>query len=47
MTHRFDAPICDVTDQRMEPVKKLFSNLKDAFACFGPAVLMHRHKRGG
>lgn len=33
-----------VTDQRMEPVKKLFSSLKYAFAYFGPAVLMHRRK---
>jgi len=31
-----------VTDQRMGPLKKLFSNMKDAFAYFGPAALMHR-----
>ena len=31
-----------VTDQRMGPVKKLFSNMKDAFAYFGPAALMRR-----
>ncbi len=31
-----------VTDQRMGPVKKLFSNLKDAFAYFGPVALIHR-----
>jgi len=31
-----------VTDQQMEPVKKRFTNVKDAFACFGPSVLMHR-----
>lgn len=33
-----------VTDQRMRPLKKLFSNMKDAFAYFGPAALMHRPK---
>ena len=33
-----------VTDQRMGPLKKLFSNVKDAFAYFGPAALMHRPK---
>lgn len=33
-----------VTDQRMGPLKKLFSNMKDAFAYFGPAALMHRPK---
>jgi hypothetical protein len=33
-----------VTDQRMAPIKKLFSNMKDAFAYFGPAALMHRPK---
>ncbi|MGQ0555383.1 MAG: HalD/BesD family halogenase [Nitrospiraceae bacterium] len=33
-----------VTDQRMGPLKKLFSNMKDAFAYFGPATLMHRPK---
>jgi hypothetical protein len=31
-----------VTDQRMGPLKKLFSNMKDAFAYFGPAALMRR-----
>jgi alkylated DNA repair dioxygenase AlkB len=38
-----------VTDQRMGPVKQLFSNMKDAFAYFGPAVFLRRrpaHKRG-
>lgn len=34
-----------VTDQRMGPVKKLFSNMKDAFAYFGPAALMRRSLR--
>ncbi|MBH0203818.1 MAG: 2OG-Fe(II) oxygenase [Nitrospira sp.] len=33
-----------VTDQRMGPLKKLFSNMKDAFAYFGPAALMYRPK---
>lgn len=33
-----------VTDQWMGPLKKLFSNMKDAFAYFGPAALMHRPK---
>jgi hypothetical protein len=33
-----------VTDQRMGPVKKLFSNMKDAFADFGLAALMRRSK---
>lgn len=33
-----------VTDQRMGPVKKLFSNMKDAVAYFGPAALMRRPK---
>ncbi|MBX3326559.1 MAG: 2OG-Fe(II) oxygenase [Nitrospira sp.] len=33
-----------VTDQRMGPVKKLFSNMKDAFAYFGPAALLRRPK---
>lgn len=33
-----------VTDQRMGPLKKMFSNMKDAFAYFGPAALMHRSK---
>lgn len=33
-----------VTDQRMGPLKKLFSNMKDAFAYFGPAALMRRSK---
>lgn len=31
-----------VTDQRMGPVKRLFSNMKDAFAYFGPAALIRR-----
>ncbi|NOU09969.1 MAG: hypothetical protein HOO98_08125, partial [Nitrospira sp.] len=31
-------------DQRMGPLKKLFSNMKDAFAYFGPAALMQRPK---
>ncbi len=29
-----------VTDQAMGPVNRLFSNMKDAFAYFGPAVFM-------
>ncbi len=29
-----------VTNQEMGPFKRMFSNLKDAFAYFGPAVLM-------
>ncbi|MCP9453243.1 MAG: 2OG-Fe(II) oxygenase [Nitrospira sp.] len=29
-----------VTDRRMGPLNKLFSNMKDAFAYFGPAVFM-------
>lgn len=33
-----------VTDQRMGPMKKMFSNMKDAFAYFSPAALMHRSK---
>jgi hypothetical protein len=33
-----------VTDQRMGPLNKLFSNMKDALAYFGPAALMHRPK---
>jgi hypothetical protein len=33
-----------VTDQRMGPLKKLFSNMKDAFAYFGPAALMRWQK---
>lgn len=32
-----------VTDQRMGPVKQLFSNMKDAFAYFGPAVFLQRN----
>jgi hypothetical protein len=36
-----------VTDQRMGPLKKMFSNMKDAFAYFGPAALMHRPKAEG
>ena len=35
-----------VTDQRMGPLKKMFSNMKDAFAYFGPAALMHRPRQG-
>ena len=38
-----------VTDQRMGPLKHLFSNLKDAFAYFGPVVFLRRRqvrKRG-
>ena len=31
-----------VTNQTMGPAKRLFSNLKDAFAYFGPAVLARR-----
>lgn len=31
-----------VTNQAMGPAKRLFSNLKDAFAYFGPAVLARR-----
>ncbi len=31
-----------VTNQEMGPFKRMFSNLKDAFAYFGPAVLMRR-----
>ncbi len=34
-----------VTDQRMGPVKQLFSNMKDAFAYFGPAVFLRRKPR--
>lgn len=30
-----------VTDQAMGPVNRLFSNMKDAFAYFGPAVFMN------
>ena len=33
-----------VTDRRMGPLNKLFSNMKDAFAYFGPAVFMPRAK---
>ncbi len=33
-----------VTDQQMGPVKKLFSNMKDAFAYFGPAALIRTPK---
>lgn len=33
-----------VTDQAMGPFHRAFSNLKDAFAYFGPAALMHRPK---
>ena len=31
-----------VTNREMGPVKRLFSNLKDAFAYFGPAALLRR-----
>lgn len=31
-----------VTDQEMGPFHRAFSNLKDAFAYFGPAALIHR-----
>lgn len=31
-----------VTNQKMGPFKRAFSNLKDAFAYFGPAVLVRR-----
>jgi len=31
-----------VTDQAMGPFHRAFSNLKDAFAYFGPAALIHR-----
>lgn len=34
-----------VTGQRMGPLKKVFSNTKDAFAYFGPAALMPDQKR--
>ncbi|MDX2251343.1 MAG: 2OG-Fe(II) oxygenase [Nitrospira sp.] len=33
-----------VTDQAMGPFHRAFSSLKDAFAYFGPAALMHRPK---
>lgn len=33
-----------VTDQRMGPLNQLFSNLKDAFAYFGPAVFVARSR---
>lgn len=33
-----------VTDQEMGPFHRAISNLKDAFAYFGPAALMHRPK---
>ncbi|MCP9472657.1 MAG: 2OG-Fe(II) oxygenase [Nitrospira sp.] len=36
-----------VTDQRMGPLNKLFSNMKDAFAYFGPAVFMPWAKSRG
>jgi len=38
-----------VTDQRIGPVKQLFSNMEDAVAYFGPVVFLRRrpaHKRG-
>ncbi|MDF0665495.1 MAG: hypothetical protein P0119_05380 [Nitrospira sp.] len=31
-----------VTDQKMGPFQRAFSNLKDAFACLGPDALIHR-----
>jgi alkylated DNA repair dioxygenase AlkB len=33
-----------VTDQEMGPFHRAFSNLKDVFAYFGPAALIHRPK---
>jgi hypothetical protein len=36
-----------VTNQQMGPVKKLFSNVKDAFAYFGPAALLRRNPSNG
>jgi hypothetical protein len=36
-----------VTNQEMGPFKRMFSNLKDAFAYFGPAVLMRRKPAKG
>ena len=36
-----------VTNQQMGPVKKLFSNVKDAFAYFGPAALLRRNPSKG
>lgn len=33
-----------VTNQEMGPFHRAFSNLKDAFAYFGPAALLHRAK---
>jgi alkylated DNA repair dioxygenase AlkB len=33
-----------VTDQRMTPVKRIFSDLKDAFVYFGPAALRRRQQ---
>ena len=36
-----------VTNQQMGPVKKLFSNVKDAFAYFGPAALLRRNLSKG
>lgn len=34
-----------VTDQDMGPFQRAFSSLKDAFAYFGPAALLHRSDR--
>jgi hypothetical protein len=36
-----------VTNQQIGPVKKLFSNVKDAFAYFGPAALLRRNPSSG
>jgi len=36
-----------VTNQQIGPVKKLFSNVKDAFAYFGPAALLRRNPPKG
>ncbi|MBX3330122.1 MAG: hypothetical protein KF722_06955 [Nitrospira sp.] len=33
-----------VTDREMRPLHRAFSNLKDVFAYFGPAALVHRAK---
>ncbi len=35
-----------VTDQEMGPFQRTFSNMKDAFAYFGPAALIHQAKAG-
>lgn len=36
-----------VTERRMGPLKNVFSNMKDAFAYFGPAVPMRPPKTRG